>query len=195
MPFFSVITPTLLRPSLQTTCASLDCYSFNDYEHIVVIDTIPNEDQLSVLGSIPSYPRRIYMPCDTPHRNGGNTCRRNAYSIATGEWVIYLDDDVFLAPNILRDLHEALKDLPLGIKWALFPITRLGQRFYTDPPRSCHVDTLNVVLRHDVAQWPDTDAYGSDGVLVDELIANHIPYAAFPDFRPIGVIPKISFGK
>jgi hypothetical protein len=54
---------------------------------------------------------------------------------------------------------------------------------------------MNVVLRWDYAEWPDTTAYGSDGVLVDSLIERGVAYAAFPDFREIGIISQLNFCK
>lgn len=105
---------------------------------------------------------------------------------------MHIDDDNHLADNrVLEDIAEVLVNV--NQPWALFPIERLGGRFYTDPPRSCHVDTLNFILRKELGPWPDTDAYGSDGVVVDDLMARGVPYAAFPDFRPIAVLPKVSF--
>ena len=104
-------------------------------------------------------PRREFFHCENPHQNGGNTCRHDAFEHAKGDYVYYLDDDNFLADeNVLQDVHSALwgkvADTLILPAWGLFPITRLGERFYSDPPRPCHVDTLNVILRRDIAQWP-----------------------------------------
>lgn len=192
-PFFSIITPTLQRDSLIETCRTIDTQTFQNFQHVIMVDQ--EEFNLSVLDKISS-DKRIIAKCHFPHRNGGNTCRHNAFSLTSGEWIYFLDDDNFLADDrVLEDVHTAIMDFPTEIKWALFPITRVGHRFYADPPRSCHVDTLNFILRREVGQWPDTTAYGSDGVLVDDLMARGIPYKAFPDFRPIAVLPKISFCK
>jgi len=187
---FTIITPSLQRQSLRKTCSSIDEQSFQDFEHIVQIDC---EDLDAGMMFSLAHPNRRFFQCDHPHKNGGNTCRRMALEKAKGNWIYFLDDDNYLADSkVLEDIAFAL---PQNYAWALFPINRLGSRFYTDPPRSCHVDTLNVMLRRDIARWPDTDAYGTDGILVDGLMAEGIPYAPFPDFRPIAVLPKISFCK
>lgn len=194
---FTIITPTVQRETLRQTCDSLNGQTFTDWQHIIMNDCEFIDD---ALWKQLENPQRMMIQCQKPHGNGGNTCRHNAYEHATGDYLIYLDDDNTLADdNVLKDIHDALwdtaKDSLVLPPWALFPITRLGQRFYCDPPRSCHVDTLNVVLRRDIAQWPDTDAYGSDGILVDSLMAQGIPYVAFPDFRPIAIIPVINGAK
>lgn len=107
---------------------------------------------------------------------------------------MYMDDDNYYADErVFADIAAVLAPLPATVQIALFPINRLGHIFYSDPPRSCHVDTMNFVLRRDVAQWPDTNAYGSDGVLIDRLMEQNISYAGFPQFRPIAVLPKINF--
>jgi len=188
-PIFTIITPTLQRASLVNTCASVNAQTFASWKHIVIVDQ--DTLNLSLLHTI-RHPQRLILLCDRPHKDGGNTCRHNAWETASGEWVIYLDDDNYLADErILEDIYATIKDVPY---WALFPILRLGQRFYTNPPQSCHVDTLNVVVRREIAQWPQTDAYGSDGIFIEDL-AKKYPYAAFPEFRPIAILPKISFCK
>lgn len=196
--FLSIITPTLQRASLVQTCLSIDTQTGPGcggvpWEHIVMVDQ--PEFDADLLARI-EHPRRVIVHCPVPHRDSGNTCRHNAWHLTSGQWIAYMDDDNYYADDqILFEICYRLALQPSHVKWALFPIDRLGQRFYCDPPRSCHVDTLNFILRREIAQWPRTDAYGADGVLVDRLIEDGVPYAAFPDFRSIAVLPKISFGR
>lgn len=188
---FSIITPTIQRPSLVNCCLNIDMQTYaGGWEHFVRVDCEKYNEEL--MERIARY-NRLISKCSKPHVNGGNTCRHEVVKEATGTYIYFHDDDNILADNrVLEDVAAALESAGRP-PWALFPITRLEKNFYTDPPRSCHVDTMNIVLRRDIAYWPDTDAYGTDGILVDDLIARGIPYAAFPDFRPIGIIPKISF--
>lgn len=186
---FTIITPTLQRPSLRATCESVDNQTFQDFEHIVVVDGPAT--QLELLVDIMAPNRSVYISGES-YRDGGNTPRNLAWQWAKGDWVIYLDDDnVFADDEILADIADALNDRKE--KWAVFPITRLGGKFFSDPPRNCHTDTLNMIFRREVAEWPITDAYGTDGIMIDRLIGAGVPYVAFPNFRPIGIIPKISF--
>jgi len=186
---FTIITPTLQRPSLLATCDSVDVQSYPDWQHIVIVDC-----ETLDLPRI-AHPNRLILQCEHPHRNGGNTCRRKALESATGDYVIFLDDDNFLADaNVLSSIKESLElaGCPL---WAVFPIIRLGGHFFSDPPQNCHIDTLNLVFHRSIAFWPETDAYGTDGIVVDTLKERGIPWVAFPDHRPIGIIPTISFCK
>jgi hypothetical protein len=187
---FSIITPTIQRQSLIAACESVNSQSYENWEHLIQVDR--RELNSELMAKI-AHPKRTITQCDVEHRDGGNTCRGLAWERAVGQYCYYLDCDNFLADaDILADIDSALISNPA---WAVFPITRLGGRFFSDPPRSCHTDTLNLVFRHEYAQWPKTDAYGSDGVMVEDLIGRGIPYTAYPDFRPIAVLPKISFCK
>lgn len=190
-PFFTIITPTLQRDSLVATCQSIDCQTFEDWHHIVIVD---QEDFKWCLLDPLCEHRRGFAKCDHPHQNGGNTCRHNAWSLARGRYIIYLDDDNFLADaTSLQRIHDALEaaDFP---QVAFFPILRMGARFFPEgKPAMCHVDTSNVVIERSIAQWPDIDAYCSDGVLIEDLVAK-FPYRMFGDVSPIVVMPKISYG-
>lgn len=190
---FSIITPTLQRQSLITCCDSVTNQTHKKWEMLIQVDSDRIDEVL--FGKI-SPTRRIWVEsCGVHHNNGGNTCRREALKRATGDYCLFLDDDNMLAHvDALRDIAEALESAGRP-PWGLFPIIRLGGLFYADPPRSCHVDTLNFVLRRDIAYWPNTDAYGTDGILVDDLMHRKIPYAAFPNINPIAIIPTISFCK
>jgi glycosyltransferase involved in cell wall biosynthesis len=192
-PYFSIITPTLQRESLVDTYKSIASQTFVRWEMLIQVDDDAiDEYAFARIGPT----RKVWVEsCGVRHNDGGNTCRREALKRATGEYVWFVDDDNTVADDrVLEDMAKALEDAGKP-PWALFPVTRLGHHFYTDPPRSCHVDTMNFVLRRDIAYWPDTNAYGSDGILVDDVMSRKIPYAAFPNFRPIGIIPKISFCK
>jgi len=192
-PFFSIITPSLQRQSLIDTCVSIDRQSCAEWEHIIMVD---QEEFDHVLLDLIAHPRRKIFKCSAPHRDGGNTCRHNAWPMALGSWTYYVDDDNFISDErVFADIYEVLSPLPETVKLALFPINRLGARFFSDPPKMCHTDTLNMVIRTEVSRWPMTTAYGSDGLKAEELMAQKVSYIGFPDFRPIAILPKISFGK
>lgn len=191
-PFFSLITPTLQRQSLKITCSTIDGQSFKDWQHIVIVDC--EEWDWDLLDQL-RHPQRGFMKCDTPHKNGGNTCRRAAWTVARGRYCHYEDDDNYLAdPEALQRIHDTLEAANYP-EVAFFPIMRLGGIFFPQGvPRSCHVDTANLVVKREIGQWPDTDAYGSDGVLIEDLVSKY-PYSMFPEVAPIVVLPKISFGR
>ena len=151
MPLFSIITPSLQRDSLVRTCQSLDEQRFPDFQHIVIIDCAERNEAL--IREIED-PRRLILQCPKPHRNGGNTCRHDAWEHATGEIVWHVDDDNFAAsPVALEQIADAWYNTQ-DIDWMLFPIFRHGHLFYFDPPRPCYFDTGNAVVRRENARWP-----------------------------------------
>jgi hypothetical protein len=189
-PFFSIITPSVMRPSLLDTCKSIEDQSFVSWQHVIAVDS-PNLDP-ELIGKI-NHPQRIIMKCDKPHRNSGNTCRHNAWKLATGTYAIHLDDDNVLSSlPILQKIYDALesKNFP---EWGLFPILRHGNKFFYDPPQPCFFDTANAVVKREIAQWPDIPDYASDAVWLENSLKKY-PYEAFPNIRPIVIMPETSFG-
>lgn len=181
---YTIITPTVQRESLLKTCESVTNQTCTEWQHIVMVDC---EVGLPILSAI-THPQRLIVKCPKAHHNGGNTCRHTAWELAQGEYVYYLDDDNFLADE------RVLEDLKIvTTPWSLFPILRHGFRFFYDPPQPCYVDTGNVIARRDIGRWPDIEAYCSDGVWVEGL--KQYPYQAFPDFRPIMVMPTTNFAR
>ncbi len=191
-PFFTIITPSLQRESLGTTCVTVDCQTFADWQHIIMVDC--EEFNWELLDGMRD-PRRGFAKCEKPHKNGGNTCRHNAWTLAKGNYVLYLDDDNYLADTeTLQRIHDVLQSDNLP-QVAFFPIFRLGGRFFPEgKPRLCHVDTSNLVVAREIGQWPETDAYCSDGIFIEDLVSKY-PYSMFGHVAPIVVMPKISFGK
>ncbi len=185
----TIITPTVQRPSLVACCESVNHQTFKGWEHIVQIDKAVMDDPL--IFSL-AHPKRQFHQCYWEHKNGGNTCRHEAWKHATGDWVYHLDDDNHLADDeVLERLAEALEGIEE--KWAIFPIHRHGWKFYFDPPKPCYFDTGNAIVKREIAQWPDIDDYASDAVWLEALKAKE-PYKALPNLAPIMVMPGTSFG-
>lgn len=189
-PLFSIITPTVQRESLLKTCQSLDEQRFQDWEHIVIIDSI---ERNSALVAQIEHPRRTILQCPTPHRNGGNTCRHLAWEYATGTLCYFLDDDNYLAsPAVLEGVAEEAMKPVFHSYWMLFPILRHGSIFYFDPPKPCYFDTGNAVVRREIGCWPDIPDYASDAVWLEQLL--NYRYVGYPGAQPIMVMPTTSFG-
>ena len=166
---FSIITPTLERPSLMQCRESVTSQTFPSWEHIVEVDSPPTGDY-------------------------GNHARHVAWERAKGAYVIYLDDDNTLAhPDALMHIACALAEANMP-KVAIFPMLRHGRRFFNDPPGTCRSDTGNFVLSREIAQWPDGPEYTMDGIFIERLVREN-GYTAFPNVPPIIDMPHSSEGK
>lgn len=184
---YSLITPTLLRPSLERLCASIDAQTCRDWEHLIAVDTEidPAADQM--LARI-QHTQRAISQCPCHHRNYGNTCRHAAALRAQGDYIFYLDDDNHLAdPNVLRDLESVIAP------WAIFPILLQGRRFFNDPPGFRRTDTANLIVRRELGTWPNIADYEADGILVERLLRDY-PYQPLSTWRPLVVMPRSNFG-
>lgn len=194
-PFFSIITPTIQRKSLVQCCKSVDTQTFTNWEHLIQVDKVVFDvDMMWEVGN-GKFQRKIQQ-CAIEHKNFGNTCRHNACQRATGKYIIYLDcDNHFCHDEALSDLAAAIEgaDFP---DWGIVPMWRHGRPFFTDPPRSCHVDTANLFVKREIGQWPDGPEYTMDGIFVEQLQSHpEYVYKALPDVRPVINMPYSSEGK
>ncbi len=186
-PRYSIVTPTIQRQSLIACCQSVDSQSCTDWQHVCVVDC--EQWNLSLMAKI-SHPQRIITKCGHRHNDFGHSCTRNAYHMLTGDYVHRLDDDNILAhPHVLEQMKVVTAD------WALFPIERLGERFFCDPPQYGHVDTGSVLVKREFAQWTDSTRYEADWDFISKLMAEHPNYQAFPDMDPIMILPVVSRGE
>src|SRR5882757_9847970 len=125
---YTIVTPTICRQSLLRLCRSIDSQTQSDWEHLVVID-MPcdsmTKDQREIMASIPSQANRSYFYCDRRHNNYGHTCRHQVREHAKGDYILYVDDDDYLAHK------DALKALDvIAEPWAVFPVLRHGKIFF-----------------------------------------------------------------
>jgi glycosyltransferase involved in cell wall biosynthesis len=187
---YTIITPTICRKSLLRLCVSIDSQTESNWEHLVVID-MPREsltrDQREFIASIPPNENRSYSYCNKRHNNYGHTCRHQAWENAKGDYILYIDDDDYLADNgVLRDLDFVTEP------WAVFPVSRHGRLFLGLPPGTCRTGTGMFIHKRDIGRWPDSDSYEADGSFVESLREKY-PYEVV-DTRPMVVQPKSSAG-
>ena len=187
---YTIVTPTICRRSLLRLCGSIDSQTQSDWEHLVVID-IPRHnmgrDQREVLGSISSRDNRSYFYCDRKHNNYGHTCRHQVWERAKGDYILYVDDDDYLADkDVLRALDSVTKP------WAVFPVLRYGEVFFNLPPGYGKTGTGMFIHKREIGRWPDSDSYETDGSFVEELRQRY-DYQVV-DSRPMVILPKSSCG-
>ncbi len=104
LPFFSIVTPTHLRPQLLQRCLqSIRAQqSPVPFECIVISDAVdPATDSVcsSLLGPLDTYIRRSWLP-------GPAISRNLALDVARGHYVLFLDDDDAWHPGLLQQLAD-----------------------------------------------------------------------------------------
>src|SRR5437763_385016 len=145
----SIITPTILRPSLAQTCHSINSQSFQNFEHLVMVDR-PNDD-LTMLAGL-RHPNRIFELCPRAHNNWGNTCRSRACDLAKGDYLFFCDDDDVPAPGMLQIIaYTVEKKQP---NWILFPALVRGERWLKLPPGKGMTVSCQFAYRRDLGiRW------------------------------------------
>lgn len=99
-PFFSVVIPTHNRPQmLKNAIHSVLQQTFSDYEIIVVNDGSV-QSYHEVIQQFVGYPVKFI---ELPTARGVSAARNTGASFATGDWLIFLDDDDVYAKRCLEE--------------------------------------------------------------------------------------------
>lgn len=105
---FSIVTPTFKRKELlERTVASLVAQTYKDWEMIIINDS-PNDDSYNEFTSSINDPR-IHYHANSINK-GVNYSRNLALDklSADSKWVIFLDDDDYLAPDALANFSNLI---------------------------------------------------------------------------------------
>jgi hypothetical protein len=167
---FTIITPTILRPSLIDTCKSIDAQRYDQWQHLVVIDLpvyslLPEQTRL--IEQIKHPNRQIYN-CAVTHGNYGNTCRSEMFALVRGDYLLYIDDDDVYLGEALQILNGEISDEV----WGVFPVERFGEHFLNLPPRTNFTSGIQFFCKP-LYPWPNNNVYTADGELIDFLREKH----------------------
>ncbi len=189
---FTIITPTIQRQSLIKCCRSVEAQTLkNQWQHVIAVDSDKYDDELM---EQLQHPQREIFLCGQRFGHYGNHPRWMAWEKATGDYLIYLDCDNYLAHDkALEDIANSLESANYP-QWAIFPIWRHSGLFFCDPPGLCMTDTLNLVVKREIGRWLDIEAREADGHLVEALKAKY-PHVMFPNVSIIGVMERSSNGE
>jgi len=127
-PFFTVIIPTHCRAQLlERSIDSLRSQTFRDFEIIVVSDCADQETSRVAackLSDLDVFIKRRGLPGPAESRNYG-------LEIASGDYVIFLDDDDTLAPAYLETLYSECQNNRGEVLYCNFQV--VSENRYTFP--------------------------------------------------------------
>ena len=145
----SIIVPTRNRRDWlrQALCSARD-QTWPDKE-LVVVDEASTDDTLAMLAN--EFPDARVVKHTTTR--GPSAARNAGVAAASGDWILYLDDDDLLHPNHIEGLIGASKNAPVGAVvsgcWRRFAMVsdkvRLGP-IVCAPPDRRGLDTLAQIL-------------------------------------------------
>lgn len=188
---YSILTPTLIRPTLKRLCDSIDIQSNKSYEHIVIIDCDITAEKQAILDGIEPSANRVFLKCATLHdKDFGNTARRQGFDGASGEYILQIDDDDFYADA------EVFETLTCVTKpWAVFPVLAYGKRCHRRPPAIHLTGSAMFMYRRDTGvKFPANKDYSADGQVVEELKKRY-EYESLDDARELVIYPKANHGR
>lgn len=165
--FFSIITPTIGRSSLGKTIRSVIRQDYRHYEHLVVPDVNGYSDY-------------------------GHSVRRDAVANANGDYILYIDDDDYLADGALSEIARGLahEGYPTFL---FFPTLRMGEVYFYCPPGGGRTTSSQYVHKRVDAQGTlirfDAGGYGQDSYWIDRMI-NTYDYALHC-CAPLTIVPEI----
>lgn len=113
---FSIITPTYKRADkLSRAVNSVRNQTFGDWEMIIINDS-PTDTNYSEFEQVISDPRIRYIKNEK--NEGVNYSRNKALDEVSihSNWIIFLDDDDYLAPDCLETFHNLIR-LHSNVSW------------------------------------------------------------------------------
>jgi len=131
---FSIITPTYKRAEkLLRAVQSVHAQTYENWEMVIINDS-PNDQGYATFASSINDPRIHYHINKT--NSGVNFSRNRALDRVSAEsnWIIFLDDDDYLAPDALQTFHDLIIGYP-HIHWFITnrahkdgtPITKIAK--------------------------------------------------------------------
>lgn len=164
----SIITPTYKRvESLIEAMDSVHRQTYTNWEHIVVSDGYDADVKRAVAVRNDS---RVSYHCTGRMNVMGNYQRNVALNFASGEYILYLDDDNIIYEDCLSRMVQGFSGEDIG--YVIAPI-RYGDGVMVPklPFRWGEVDLLNFMVRRDLVEkaWGQSMHHCADFFLIEKI--------------------------
>jgi len=163
-PLVSVITPTYNTSNMFWPYRSLMGQSYKNWEWIVYDDGSTSEETLNSIRQIADMDPRVQVFLDA-HSGVIGEVKKNAFSLANGDYLVELDHDDELLPNALSDVVEA---------FARFPDSGF-----------CYSDCAEVIGEdHEDATYPDGWGFGYGSYRTEFYRGRNYQVMNYPSVNP-----------
>ena len=156
----SIVTPTHHRdPGIIARCMGcVRAQTHEDWEHILCSDGEFEAHVHSLALVDEDDPRVSYTHTQRAHNDYGYGVRKEMVeNVATGDFLVFLDDDNMIMPTYLEKMVKALNGAQDGEEFAICQILHFGplQQFWGRPPcvltgvppKLYYIDTLQIMIR------------------------------------------------
>lgn len=186
---FTIITPTLLRPTLERTCKSIDDQTHSNYEHIIIVDVkgiiqrskgLNSYDRkeyfknkFALLDKISNKNRKIlFYNKNFIGNDYGNECRGHGFDCRdkNTDYILYLDDDDFYINNTFSIIQSRLDNNKPNAFY--FPCLRFNETFFNEPAITQTTSNQwghKPVINGKEIKWHGDNSYVSDGEFLEEV--------------------------
>lgn len=187
----SVITPTVGNVAgLAESIASLDKQTSDRWDQVIIADGF-FKGFWEIFWRL-MHSKKVALFVSWPTRCYGNHQRNVGMLMASGEWLIFLDDDNILYPHAVDSICQILDRQP-DLNWILMPIRYDSDRhdihtlLAPSPPLLLgQVDTLNLIVRRQhalrVGGW--INSYTADFSFLSAVTQD--PRGIIVNTKPIG---------
>lgn len=125
-PFVTIVTATTCTPYLRQNLNSVLAQTYNNVQHLVVVDGKHHLDKLDFDISADT----IILPYATgTEQYNGHRIYAAATYLARGDFIIYLDEDNWLEPNHVQSLVDLAKANPDGFYCSLRKIADMDGNY------------------------------------------------------------------
>lgn len=121
----SIITATVGRESLQRVIENIDAQTYQDWEHIIVVDGISLEDDVTT--PIIANEKRNLICIQRSKGDHGKTPQNIGIVAARGEYITLLDDDNEWLPTHLEEMMKGFEDPEIQMTFC--PLTMIHYNF------------------------------------------------------------------
>lgn len=200
-PKFSFIIPTCWKTSrwgeerldlLKCLLQSIICQTYTNWEVVLVYDGSTNgvdETHKLKLAEYLLDPRFKYYSVDLNESEGlsSNFARQKGANLATGDWIIYTNDDNYFTPNLLHELHQGITnnsslnfiywEMICGGYSNLHSHNQQDYGHFVPKLQYCYIDWGQYATKSDLLKkYPiRLDEHGADGLLVEDMKNELIP--------------------
>lgn len=194
---FTIITPTIGRSTLADAVKSIRDQGYKNVEHLIVYDGPPDAIFSEVFNEYNSRKHKTrVLATGSNFKDFGHSVRSWSIDYATGDYILYMDDDDVYIGDALQKISEFIESTKKLEEFIFFNCLRQGVEFFYIPPGSGRTTSVQYTHKRldssgEVIRFYK-GGYVTDGKFLDDMIIKY----RWTVFRsaPLVQVDRISSG-